>query len=460
MSATTYSLRRRLVLVLVLVVGVLWVGAAVLAFRMAHHEADEVFDAQMVQMADTLVAIVSAGEVEDVVDEMAEHALRYELPLRFQVWVRDDGRERLALRSPNAPTVAMATRVGFVERSFQDGWWRFYGAADREGELFVVVGQDHRARYALATELALQLLLPIGIGLPLMALAVWWAVGRALRPLDETARTVGRMSPDALSAVGAEVTVPREVSPLVEAIDRLIGRVESALDNERRFTADAAHELRTPLAALKIQAQVAARTEDAQARGRALDQVIAGVDRMTHLVEQLLTLARLEPTAAGKDFALVDLAELAEGVCAQLAPAALARHQQLALDATSAGVHGNAVWLEVMLRNLVDNALRYTPEHGRIDVSVKTIDGRVRARINDSGPGLSDAEQRALRGRFARGDGAPAEGVGLGLSIVERIVELHGGVLSFAPGLAREGGHGLAVIVDLPNGRGAHDEPR
>jgi len=451
----SYSLRRRLVTVLVLVVGLLWIGAALLAFQSAHHEADEMFDAQMVQMSETLLAIVSAGEVEDVAEEMAEHSLRYELPLHFQVWARRDGRERLVLRSPDTSTVAMATRTGFVERSYQGGWWRFFGAADHEGKLFVVVGQAHGARYAVATELALHLLLPVAVGLPLMALAVWWVVGRALRPLDDTARTVARMSPDALAPVGGAATMPKEVAPLVDAIDRLIGRVEATLDNERRFTADAAHELRTPLAALKVQAQVAARTEDAQARQRALAQVLSAVDRMTHLVEQLLTLARLEPAAAGRDFAPVDLKDVLESVCARLGPVATARQQQLVLDTVEARLDGNAVWLEVLVRNLVDNALRYTPEGGRIEVAMRVADEAVVVTVSDSGPGLSEEEQRTLRGRFARGEGAPAEGVGLGLSIVERVVELHGGQLGFAPGLAHPDGHGLTVAVSLPRRPGA-----
>jgi len=450
-----YSLRRRLVLVLVLVVGMLWIGAAMLAFRTAHHEADEMFDAQMVQMAETLLTIVAAGEVEDVAQEMTEHALRYELPLHFQVWARHDGRERLVLRSPQTSTVAMATRTGFVERSYEGGWWRFFGASDRKGDLFVVVGQAHDARYTLATELALHLLLPVGVGLPLMALAVWWVVGLALRPLDETARAVGGLSPEALEPIGGGGRMPREVAPLVEAIDHLIGRVDAALENERRFTADAAHELRTPLAALKIQAQVAARTEDPQARQRALAQVLTAVDRMTHLVEQLLTLARLDPTVAGRDFTAVDLRDIVESVCARLAPTALARHQQLVLDTVEITLDGNAVWLDVLVRNLVDNALRYTPDEGHVEVRVQALGDRVRMSVSDSGPGLSDEALRTVRGRFARGDGNAAEGVGLGLSIVERVVELHGGSLRFESGLARPGGHGLAAVVELPVARSA-----
>ncbi len=449
----TYSLRRRLVKALVLLVGALWIGTAILAFGTAHHEADEVFDAHLVQVAETLLTLVDAGDGEEVADdlsdELAEHQHRYELPLRFQVWATDEGRTKLLVRSPDAPRVRLITRSGFVERDFEGRLWRFYGVSDDDGEIFVVVGQDHGARYAMATELALNQLLPIAFGLPLMAFAVWWAVGRAMRPLDSTAQSVGAMSPDALTPVVPTVVVPEEVSPLIDALNRLIARVNAAFDKERRFTADAAHELRTPLSALRVQAQVARRAAQEKTRIHALDQVIVGVDRMTHLVEQLLTLARLEPQAvdAAAAFSPVALDAVAEQVCAQLAPAASARDQTLELDTAPATVPGNAVWLEILTRNLIDNAMRYTPSGGRIDVRVIASPSVVILRVADDGPGMSATQQAALRGRFARGDARSGDGAGLGLSIVERIVELHGAQLVFEEGLARDGGHGLAVAV-------------
>ncbi|QID18460.1 two-component sensor histidine kinase [Nitrogeniibacter mangrovi] len=447
-----YSLRQRLVLILVVVVGILWAGAAWLAFRTAHHEADEMFDAQLVQVAETLLALVSVGESEEVAHDMEAHAMRYELPLRYQVWIRENGGERLVLRSPSAPTDPMITHAGFVERRVDHAMWRFLGVTDHDGDLFVVVGQDHAARDNVATEMALHLLMPMGIGLPLMALAVWWVVGRAMRPLDRTAQAVAAMSPETLAPVAGLQHTPREILPLIEAIDRLTGRVEAALENERRFTSDAAHELRTPLAALKVQAQVAARTADPQARERALGQVLAAVDRMGHLVEQLLTLARLEPGAAEQGFGAVDLAAVAETVCARMVPQADARQQTLDLDAVPAWVSGNAVWLEVLARNLVDNALRYTPHGGRVTVHVGREGQQICLRVADSGPGLSADESERLRGRFSRGEVQDVEGVGLGLSIIERVAQLHGGTLAFGPGLARDDGHGLAVTVCLPEG--------
>ena len=342
-----YALRSRLIAILLAVVGVLWAGSAALSFRTAHHEADAVFDAQLVQMAEVLLVLARTGDDDHTDHELEARASRYALPLRYQVWDVDDGRMRLLARSGQTPATPLVSRDGFIEQLFDGSRWRFFGLTDREGDLFVVVGQDHDRRYDVATELAMHLLLPIGLGLPLMAMAVWWAVGRALRPLAATADAVAAMSPDALTPIRSSAPVPVEVAPLVSALNCLVGRVAAALDTERRFTADAAHELRTPLAALRVQAQVAQSAGKDSARERALSQVMAGVDRLSHLVEQLLTLARLEPGAASGDFALLEFDRIAELVCAELAPAALARGQTLTLEVTPAPMVGNAVWLAV-----------------------------------------------------------------------------------------------------------------
>jgi two-component system sensor histidine kinase QseC len=171
---------------------------------------------------------------------------------------------------------------------------------------------------------------------------------------------------------------------------------------------------------------------------------------MTHLVEQLLTLARVDPALGGEEFERLDLAELAQQVCSELAPGAIARDQHLALEGEGGVVLGNRVWLGVMLRNLVDNALRYTPEGGRVLVRVGREDGRVRLSVADDGPGLAAAERSSVLARFARGDAAKEEGCGLGLSIVLRVVEAHGGSFAFEDGLERAGGCGLSAVLRLP----------
>jgi len=446
-----YSLRRRLLALTLGVVSLGWVVVAGLAFRSAHREADRMFDAQLRQVADTLAAIVAGGEARHVAHELDEHADRYELPVIYQVWRvggedgEKEGEAGLLVRSPRAPESPLAGTPGFSERHYRQATWRFF-QRDHEGYR-VIVGQDHGERYRVAAALALNLAWPILVGLPLMGLGLWWGVGRALAPVGRVAREVAGLEPERLRRVGMDADLPGEVAPLLAALNGLTERVALTLDKERRFTADAAHELRTPLAALKVQAQLAQRAQAEGTRGRALEQVLAGVERMSHLVEQLLTLARLDPDAGREAFAPVDLAALAEAVCAECAPAAVARQQSLELDAGAGEAWGHHAWLEILLRNLVGNALRHTPAGSRIVVSTGARSGETWLAVRDDGPGIPPGERDVLLGRFARGAEAGEDGCGLGLSIVARVAEVHGGRLELGPGL---GGVGLGVVVTLP----------
>lgn len=445
-----YSLRRRLVALLVGVLVVLWGGSALLAFRTAHAEADELFDAQLVQVAETLLAIVAASESPGLADEMAEHQHAYQLPVAFQAWQADEaGNWRLMLHSSEMPTDPVSANPGFDEHLMNGELWRFYTVDHVHSGYRVVVGQNHAARYRLAGTTAVHLIVPLVLGLPLMAFGVWAVVGRALRPVNAAAKAVGGMDARRLTPVPLTGPLPEEIAPLVRSIDALVVRVNEALDNERRFTADAAHELRTPLAAIKLQAQVAARAGDTETCARALAQVASGVDRMTHLVEQLLTLARLDPDAPSEATERVDVVAVAEQVCSLLVPQASRRNQQLSIEAPAGfPLIGNRWWLEVLVRNLVDNALRYSAVGGQVTV---TIDAAERTlRVADDGPGIAPAARARMLTRFARGSGTEEEGCGLGLSIVARLVAIMGAVLELEDGLPREGGVGLAVRVTFP----------
>jgi len=268
-------------------------------------------------------------------------------------------------------------------------------------------------------------------------LLVYFSVRRSLRPLEELASAVAARSPDNLNVL-AEPQTLREAQPLVAALNRLLTRLAATLDNERRFTADAAHELRTPLAAVKIQAQVALASTDAADHQHALRQVLAGADRATRLVEQLLRLARLDPLARLPQAQTLDLAQLAASIASDMQAQASARQQQLSVHAPSAAiqVQGDADLLGVALRNLVENALRYTPPGGEIEIRIETSDQHPRLAVCDNGPGVNAEEAPRLLERFYRGQASTnpqsnaADGSGLGLAIVQRIAELHGAQLS------------------------------
>jgi len=454
-----YSLRRRLLLLLLAVSALIWVATIAAAFLRAHDLADDIFDAHLQQTARLLLAIEHSGGDVDVLP--APGAAGGEV--LFQIWHHSPQGMVLQLHSAGAGQSPLTAAEGFAETPWRDGEWRFYSEWSSDGQRQVQVAQSHDIRYALAQEAAMRLLAPLILGLPLLAAALWVAVGRGLAPLKRIAAQLERRPPDAATPLGSG-PLPEEVAPLVQALDGLFARIARLLENERQFTANAAHELRTPLAALKTQAQVALRAAEGEVRQRALLHVLEGTERLGRLVEQLLTLARLDP-GAGLTLQTLDLAPLAQEACALLVPAAQARQVSLSLeygdgDAPDPGgaapvgilIPGNPDLLRILLRNLVDNAVRYTREGGHVWVRLG-LDGpaggprQVLLTVADDGPGIpAEAREQALR-RFSRLEPGRAEGSGLGLSIVARVAELHGAALSLGVGPE---GQGLRVLVVFP----------
>ena len=428
------SIRQQLLVTLLSVVALGWVLTAVTAYYDARHEVEELFDAELAQSARVLLAMSSHELIEErayrgsnqaVVIPFADSldgSMGYERKLAFQAWVGD----QLAQRSANAPRQPLSDRrSGYSEHVIGGEGWRVFSLSAADSDLRVQVAQSLAIRDELVGGITLRLLIPLLVSLPLLAIVIWVGVDRALRPLSRLARDVASREPDNLAALPPE-RAPEEILPLVRALNQLFARLQQAFDNERRFTADAAHELRTPLAALKIQAQVAQAATDDEGRRRALGQLLQGVDRATHLVQQLLTLARVDPDTAFRDARPVDLCAIATETLAELAADARARDVELALAPGCAGeVMGNADALSMLLRNLVDNAIRYTPQGGQVEVAIQRDDAGVRLQVADSGPGIPLAERQQVMERFYRGKRAQATGSGLGLSIVLRVAEHH-----------------------------------
>ncbi len=301
-----------------------------------------------------------------------------------------------------------------------------------------------KERNEVAAEIAQQLLKPMLFALPALALLLVIAIGFSLAPLRRLARDVAARTPDRLDPLPTE-SLPTEVEPLVKRLNSLFADIMRALENERRFTADAAHELRTPLAALKAQAQVALASVDPAQRQHALSQILVGCDRATHLVAQLLTLARLDADTP-QQMQNVALRPIAEEVLAMSAGEAIEHHCDLMLGDGDAQVRGDTVLLQVLLRNLVDNALR----HGgatQIDVSITRDRDRAVLTVSDNGRGIEADERERVQQRFYRSASADSSGSGLGLSIVSRIAELHRGTVEIG---APASGNGVALFVYLP----------
>ncbi|MCB1956456.1 MAG: sensor histidine kinase N-terminal domain-containing protein [Rhodocyclaceae bacterium] len=456
-----YSLRGRLMAVLISSMGLLWLVAAVSAFLHALEETDELFDAQMVQASELLLGLVKGAEAEKLIMPTAEQAHPYRMPVFYQVLRMRDGRWEVLAHVPEEQAgLPPGERLtdGFLRLELEGVPWRIFVRTerDRDERLYrVVVGQRYAIREDLGHEFAEHLLIPLGVGFPVMALVIWWGIGRAMRPVQQAAGTVARMPVDRLGPIRLSEPCPTEIAPLLEAIDSLTIRVGRAIESERRFTADAAHELRTPLAGLRVQAQVAMRVADPVERARALQNVLDGVTRMTHLVEQMLALARLDPSAAGVvGDAPVDLGDVAAATCADLTPRALQRGQEIQLDAP----RGIPVWLDetwarALIGNLVDNGLRYGRDGGRVEVEVVRSALHIDLCVLDDGPGVAEGERERLAERFYRGE-SDQEGCGLGLSIVARIVAAVHAQLDFIDGLPRaDGGTGFGVRIRFASER-------
>jgi len=421
------SLQARLLALVIGVAAVVWLAAGVATWIDVRHELNELLDSHLAQAA-ALLVVQQAGEIGDEdgrVDAPSLH--RYAPKVAFQVF--HEG--RLALRSVNAPREPMTGTAGRFTSGFRtvrmdDAEWRVFATHGRERDVQVYVGERTDSRASIAWAALRGMSWPMLAALPILAFACAWGIHRGLAPLRRLSRTLRERDPRDLAplAIGP---LPAEIEPSVAALNALLARIATLVEAERRFTADAAHELRTPIAATRAQAQVALAESDPGSRRHALEATIAGCDRATRLVDQLLTLSRLESGAAPA-LAAVDLAAIARNVVAELAPGAVRREQTLHLEAPEpCRVTGEATLLAVLVRNLVENALRYGGAGAVLRVSVTGARYDVSLRVEDSGPGMTDAEIARLGERFFRVLGNAEPGSGLGWSIVRRIASVHAG---------------------------------
>lgn len=439
------SLRARLLVTLLAGLMLVWAAAAGFAAWRALHEIDELLDAHLAQSASLLVSQIG-HELDDLELEHAPPLHRYAQTVAFQVW--EHGRV-LRLHSVDAPNTRLSGKDrGYASVRIGEREWRVFSTWEPRGRYLVQVAESAEARAHVAREMLMQLFRPLLLAVPLFGLLVWWAVGTALKPLGRIGREIARRDPTHLAPIEGEA--PKEIAPLVAQLNSLFARVQASLTRERRFTSDAAHELRTPLAGLKTQLQVAQGARDAAEREHAITQAIAASDRATHLVEQLLTLARLEHDAWAARRAPVDLHALAASALAEAAPAAGGKDVALALEGEGpARILGHEALLAVLLRNLLDNAIRYTPGGGTVTVHLAASPSSIVLAVRDEGPGIPPAAREAALRTFHRLEGAGPGGSGLGLSIAARIAELHDSRLELGDA---PGGRGLEARVVLVPG--------
>jgi two-component system sensor histidine kinase QseC len=448
MRALPRSLQGRLLVLVLGLVTLVWLVVSALTWRDVRHELGELLDGHLAQAA-ALLVVQQARELELDGDHHSPDAPtlhRYAPKVAFQVF--HEG--QLALRSANAPQLPMAGAGASFTTGFRtveiDGIeWRVFAARGAERDVQVYVSEQLGSRADILRAVLRSTLWPMVIALPVLALACWWAIYGGMAPLRRLGRTLAERQPDALLPVTVQ-DAPSEMLPLVEALNGLFKRIADLLEAERRFTADAAHELRTPLAAIRAQAQVAMGEADARSRRHALEATLQGCDRAAHLIDQLLTLSRLESGAA-PTMETLDLGALVRQVVSEVAPLAIAREQRIELDAAEGcRVQGDALLLAVLVRNLVDNAIRYSPPQAQVRLSIAGSADRVLLKIEDSGPGMAPQDAQRLGERFFRVVGSGQSGSGLGWSIVQRIAQVHR--VNVRTGASTLGG--LAVELEWP----------
>jgi len=446
------SIRKRLLFNLLTIFLFTWLTIAGITYFEAKHEIEELFDAQLAQttgmIAELTLNKIEKKEIDSAALTKAVYGHKYERKVSFQIWA--DG--QLLLHSQSAPHDKLSTSLGFSDKPIDGTTWRVFGMQHDQSNYTIFAAENYEVRDEMITYIAQSVLLPLLWALPLLGIFIWLGIGQGLRPLQRVAQEVAEKTPQQLQPINSE-NVPDEVIPLTASLNDLLQRLHQAFELEKRFTADASHELRTPLAAIRTQTQVALRSTDPTEQKKALLNIIQGVDRSSHLVDQMLTLARLEPETLNKKFSTVDTLVLSENVIADLVP--LATEQQIELSLTDKttsakqrSIKGYEPGLAILLRNLIDNAIRYTPSGGNVELTVFTENNNHCLAIADSGPGIPKAERERIFDRFYRQENHNSYGCGLGLSIVRRIADLHHAKIQLADGLNEKG---LVVTILFPS---------
>ena len=431
------SIRARLLIALIILVALISLLAAGVTYRRVLNETSTLFDYQLRQMALSLRGQISLAPRIEVPPDQGD------TDFVIQIWDLFGARTYLSRRG--LPMINQ-TILGYADLSLRGEPWRAYGLQTADG--VIQIAQPLRVREELARAAAERVVIPLTLLLPIMIAAVAWIVSRGLLPLRYVTAEVQRRDVRSLRPL-KRANLPREIEPLVGELNRLLARLQQAFDTQRAFISDAAHELRSPLTALRLQLQLLDRAPDESARVEARARLGAAVERAIHLVEQLLALARSDPQETAGEFATLDLSAVAAQGITDTHDLAVARNIDLSLDAApQVRVRGDGEALRTLVRNLVDNAVRYTPPYGTVQVRCRSSAQGALLEVTDSGPGIAPADRQRVFDRFYRRAAAQESGTGLGLAIVKAIAERHHAdiLLDAAPG------GGLHVAVSFPGG--------
>ncbi len=449
------SLRRRLLLWFLVLSLIGWAITIVVIWYQVSDEIEEIYDAQLIQTANELADVIPPLLGERASADKLPHLDRvlgalshpsggnaYAATPSARIWRH--GRPLHGSDSQQTPPGARTdSEVETVEREGQH--LRRYVRYDATHDLLVEVTEVHTARSRIIDEFALASTLPLLALLPLLGFVSWLTTSRGPGPLRNIVRRIKQRSPEDLQTLPLD-DAPEEIRPLLEALNQLFERVSRTMEREQWFTGDASHELRTPLATLRIQAQLAQRTRDPQQREYALQQLLTGIDRSTHVVEQLLALARMRADQSRYTLQAVQILPLLQEQAEQHTAAAQQKSIRLSVASQDRTICADEDALRILLRNLVDNAIRYTPEGGEVHIACGTDGDAPFLTVADSGPGIPAEQREQALGRFHRGDNPRESGCGLGPSIVQSVVGMHKARLE----LGQSALGGLQVTIRFP----------
>jgi two-component system, OmpR family, sensor histidine kinase QseC len=440
------SLRRRLFIILVAATGLIWLCGFVWIAIGAKAELEHVLDTRLQEAAKMVNSLVGSGGSAAIAGtpDVSPGATNYERQLSCQIWSLDG---HLLARSGSAPEVLLTDSAsGFSDRSIKGETWRVYAIENAAKGVRVMIGDRLGLRDQLVADLVKGLMIPALLIVPLLGGLIWVSLGRGLRPLRGMADELQGRDADDMRPIDAQ-NAPSEIRPLADALNGLFVKVETARQHEREVTAFAAHELRTPLAGLKTQAQIAMAATDPAMRQGALDQILVSVDRTSRLVRQLLALAKLDAGLEADTDATVRVGEVLAEIIDALRPRAGAIQVTVDPALHDFTVRANRESLSIALRNLHENAVQHTPAGGTVSWSVAS-DGHGVV-LEDEGPGIPDEELPLVSQRFFRGKHRCASGCGLGLTIVAAAIRRTGGTLTLENRKDRSGVRAMIVLQPL-----------
>ncbi|MBW9268359.1 MAG: sensor histidine kinase N-terminal domain-containing protein [Candidatus Thiodiazotropha sp. (ex. Lucinisca nassula)] len=442
------SIRLRLLVMISLSILLLWGATFGFTWWRTSRDINLVYDAELKLVAE-LLAVATEHELEEL--DLEDYQINlsesgYDFPLLLQVWSEDN---KLVIQGPGTPGNVLTSSVqdGYSDSEFDGEGWRVYTLNIPEYNYRVHVARGHAVSEALVSSFVQDVVKPLLIVLPLSGM-LWFIIQQGFRPLRSVSRLIGERDYDYLNPVTAE-HIPEEVADLVDELNALLTRLKVSIERNNRFTADVAHELRTPIAGMLVQMQssVTGRTDEEREKG--LAQINKGLNHLNHVVNQLLILASIEPEKIRMQFEVFDLVSVAEEVLSDISPRALTKQVEMELIADDQiELNGNREMLAIMLSNLVTNAMKFTPGGNKISVFIKNHYKGVELVVEDSGPGIPDDKKKWVFERLNRLPGETESGSGLGLSIVKEICELHQGIITLQD---RKDEHGLIVNLFLPH---------